>query len=54
MRHIKTISRLPGHAQGRLDPLEQIVLIMLAAFFGDWLNFSQVYQNLQKYYRKTP
>ena len=32
---------------------EQAVILLLGIFFGDWQNYSQVVENLQKYYRKT-
>jgi len=41
-----------GLSEG-LDAVEQIVILLLTAFFSDWINFPTVIQNLQKYYAKT-
>lgn len=59
MKHIARITRLPAPAQfddvvsGQLDLAETLVLLLLTAFFQDWLNFPTVLQNLRKYYSKT-
>ncbi|HOD52795.1 MAG TPA: hypothetical protein PLM14_14520 [Candidatus Hydrogenedentes bacterium] len=59
MKHIGRISRMPvraaigGNDMGDLDPAETIVILLLSAFFQDWLNFPTVIQNLQKFYSKT-
>jgi len=42
-----------GNDMGDLDPAETIVILLLSAFFQDWLNFPTVIQNLQKFYSKT-
>jgi hypothetical protein len=50
---------LPAPAQfgfggpGNLDPAESLVILLLTAFFQDWVNYRTVIQNLQKYYAKT-
>lgn len=55
MNHLRLISRKPQIAQeGRVDPLESIILVVLSVFFATYDNFSTVIQNLQKFYRKTP
>lgn len=59
MKHIGHISRMPARAQfggdttGELEPAEQIVILLLSAFFQDYINLPTVLQNLQKYYSKT-
>jgi hypothetical protein len=59
MKHVGRISRLPAPAQfgfggpGNLDPAESLVILLLTAFFQDWVNYRTVIQNLQKYYAKT-
>jgi hypothetical protein len=59
MKHIGRISRMPARAQfdggstGDLEPAEQLVILLFAAFFQDWINLPTVVQNLQKYYSKT-
>ncbi|MFO7975428.1 MAG: hypothetical protein R6V12_12430 [Candidatus Hydrogenedentota bacterium] len=59
MKHIGRISRMPARAQfggdstSELEPAEQVVILLLSAFFQDWINFPTVIQNLQKYYSKT-
>ena len=59
MKHIGRISRIPAPAQfgggfsEGLDATEQAVILLLTAFFSDWINFGTVIQNLQKYYAKT-
>jgi len=55
MTHLRLITQKPQVAQdGRVNPLESLILILLPLFFGTWDNFGTVYQNLQKFYRKTP
>ncbi len=59
MKHIEPVSRMPARAQfgvdlaGRIEPAEQLVILLLTAFFSDWINFPTVIRNLQKYYAKT-
>ena len=59
MKHIAPVSRIPARAQfgsdfaGRIEPAEQLVILLLTAFFSDWINFPTVIRNLQKYYAKT-
>ena len=59
MKHIGRISRLPARAQfdyggtGDLDLSETLVILLITAFFQDWINYRTVIQNLQKYYSKT-
>lgn len=55
MTHLRMISQKPHIAQeGRIDPIESIILVLLSVFFGTYDNFPTVIQNLQKFYRKTP
>jgi hypothetical protein len=42
-----------GDTTGELEPAEQIVILLLSAFFQDYINLPTVLQNLQKYYSKT-
>jgi len=53
MKHVRTITRGPAPAQGQVDPLETIIMLLLQVFFQDWDNFGTVIQNLRKYYSKT-
>lgn len=57
MKHLRTLTKIPAPAQFSdpstgIDGLEQIILLLFSVFFNDWDNFSSVYQNLQKFYRK--
>lgn len=55
MAHLRTITRTPRPAQeGRLELVEVGILGILAVFFNRWDNFAPVFQNLQKFYQKTP
>jgi len=55
MTHLRLLTRKPEVAQqGQVSPLESLILLLLPLFFGTWDNFPTVYQNLQKFYRKTP
>ena len=56
MRHIQNISRTPSIASsgGNTSPLELVIELLLAVFFKNWDNFTQVYQGLSKYFAKTP
>ncbi len=55
MKHVKPVTRTPmPAAESELTLVEQIILSLIAIFFQDWENFSPVYENLQKYYAKTP
>jgi hypothetical protein len=55
MKHLAPISRRPFQAQqGSISILERVILTLLQIYFHDWQNFQIVYQNLQKYYQKTP
>ncbi|HOZ46477.1 MAG TPA: hypothetical protein PLO37_05845 [Candidatus Hydrogenedentes bacterium] len=54
MKHLKQISLFSGDSDyGETTFLEQMILLLFAAYFADWQNFSSVYQNLQKFYAKT-
>lgn len=50
---------MPARAQfgyggtGDLDLSETLVILLITAFFQDWINYRTVIQNLQKYYSKT-
>lgn len=60
MQHIKSVTQTPSLAQfgfgggGTLDPVQQIVLIVLSAFYSDNPNAPAILNNLQKYFRKLP
>lgn len=53
MTHLRTISRRPAPAQGGLDLVESVILLVFTVAFQGWDNFSSVIRNLQKYYSKT-
>lgn len=53
MTHIRTITRVSMPGKGSIDPLEQIIILVIGIFFQDWDNYQAVLQNLQKFYSKT-
>jgi hypothetical protein len=53
MKHITPMTRLNPPATGQLeDLLAQGILMLFGWLFSDWDNYSQVAQNLRKYYSK--
>lgn len=54
MAHLHPISRTRMPSRGATDILETVILTFMAAIFYEWDNFASVYQNLQKFYAKTP
>ncbi len=58
MRHIRPVSRasiipIGQDGTGSYTILESVILLLVGVYFRDWDNFTSVYQNLQKFYRKT-
>lgn len=54
MAHVRPVSRAPCLAQSQVSFLEQLVILVFTVLFGDYQNFPQIIQNLQKFYTKTP
>lgn len=53
MTHLRTITRRPEPAQGGLDFIESIILLVYTVAFQGWDNFPSIIRNLQKFYSKT-
>jgi len=56
MTHLRCITRRPNPAQqtGQTTAAEGFILFLFAILFQDYDNFLSVFQNLQKFYAKTP
>ena len=53
MKHLRTISRLYIPSKGQVSALESVIMLIMGVFVGDWDNYSQVSQNLRKFYEKS-
>lgn len=60
MQHIKSVTQPPSLAQldvgggGGLDLFQQLILILLGAFYSDNPQAPEILNSLQKYFRKLP
>ena len=60
MHHIKSVTQTPSLAQfdfgggSTIDPLQQLILILLGAFYSDHPDAPAIIGDLQKYFRKLP
>ncbi|MFP4500885.1 MAG: hypothetical protein ACLFTT_07795 [Candidatus Hydrogenedentota bacterium] len=50
--HIRPLTRTPSPAETTL--IESAILLLFTVFFRDNENFETAYQNLAKFYEKTP
>ena len=53
MKHVRLVSRAQTPAIGATTAVEELVTLLLTAYFRHWDNFSGVISNLQKYFAKT-